>query len=86
MTTGAMWGWIGGIAGGIIGLAGGASYLQQAAGDCRAVFRHHSGMQAMDRFTLRGRIKVNIQWLLYCLVHNIEKIVNFGKSCAMAAA
>jgi len=46
MTTGAMWGWIGGIAGGIIGLAGGASYLQQAAGDCRAVFRHHSGMQA----------------------------------------
>jgi hypothetical protein len=40
----------------------------------------------MDRFTLRSRIKVNIQWMLYCLVHNIEKIINFGKSYAMAAA
>jgi hypothetical protein len=27
----------------------------------------------MDRFTLRGKIKVNIQWMLYCMVHNIEK-------------
>jgi transposase len=32
----------------------------------------------LDRFTLRGKIKVNIQWLLYCLVHNIEKIMNYG--------
>lgn len=34
----------------------------------------------MDRFTLRGKTKVNIQWMLYCLVHNIEKIINYGKS------
>jgi transposase/IS5 family transposase len=32
----------------------------------------------LDRFTLRGKIKVNIQWRLYCLVHNIEKILNYG--------
>ena len=32
----------------------------------------------LDRFTLRGKIKVNIQWLMYCLVHNIEKILNYG--------
>ena len=32
----------------------------------------------LDRFTLRGKIKVNIQWLLYCMVHNIEKIANYG--------
>ncbi len=32
----------------------------------------------LDRFTLRGKIKVNIQWLLYCLVHNMEKILNYG--------
>jgi hypothetical protein len=32
----------------------------------------------LDRFTLRGRIKVNIQWMLYCMVHNIEKIANYG--------
>ena len=32
----------------------------------------------LDRFTLRGKIKANIQWMLYCLVHNIEKIINYG--------
>ncbi len=32
----------------------------------------------LDRFTLRGKIKVNIQWLMYCLVHNIEKVLNYG--------
>jgi transposase len=50
------------------------------------VFGNIRSCKKMDRFTLRGRIKVNIQWLLYCLVHNIEKIVNFGKSYAMAVA
>jgi hypothetical protein len=40
----------------------------------------------MDRFTLRGKIKVNIQWMLYCLVHNIKKIVNYGKSFTMMQA
>jgi len=32
----------------------------------------------LDRFTLRGKAKVNIQWLMFCLVHNIEKIMNYG--------
>jgi len=32
----------------------------------------------MDKFSLRGKIKINIQWLLYCMVHNIEKIANYG--------
>jgi transposase/IS5 family transposase len=36
-----------------------------------ANIRHHKGM---DRFTLRGKLKVGIQWVLYCLVHNIEKM------------
>jgi transposase len=49
------------------------------------VFGNIRACKRMDRFTLRGRIKVNIQWMLYCLVHNIEKIINFGKSYAMAA-
>jgi transposase len=40
-----------------------------------ANIRTHTGL---NRFTLRGKIKVNIQWLLYCIVHNIEKIANFG--------
>jgi transposase len=36
----------------------------------------------LDRFNLRGRIKVNIQWLLFCLIHNIEKIMNYGLAFA----
>jgi len=42
------------------------------------VFANIRTQKRMDRFTLRGKIKVNIQWLLYCMVHNIEKVVNYG--------
>jgi transposase len=42
------------------------------------VFGNIRSQKRLDRFTLRGKVKVNIQWLLYCLVHNIEKIVNYG--------
>ena len=44
------------------------------------VFANIRAQKRMDRFTLRGKIKVNIQWMLYCMVHNIEKIMN----CATA--
>lgn len=40
-----------------------------------ANIRHHKGMR---RFTLRGRAKVNTQWNLFCLVHNIEKMAHRG--------
>jgi transposase len=42
------------------------------------VFANIRTQKRMDRFTLRGKIKVNIQWMLYCMVHNIEKVVNYG--------
>jgi transposase len=42
------------------------------------VFANIRTQKRMDLFTFRGKIKVNIQWMLYCMVHNIEKIVNFG--------
>ncbi len=48
------------------------------------VFANLRAQKRLDRFTLRGRLKVNIQWMLYCLVHNIEKILNFGTRYAMA--
>jgi transposase len=44
------------------------------------VFGNIRSCKKMDRFTLRSKIKVNIQWMLYCLVHNIEKITNYGRS------
>lgn len=42
------------------------------------VFANIRTHKRLDRFTLRGKIKVNIQWLLYCIVHNIGKIAVFG--------
>ncbi len=42
------------------------------------VFANIRTHKRMDRFTLRGKIKVNIQWMLYCMVHNIEKIMNYA--------
>jgi Transposase DDE domain len=32
----------------------------------------------LNRCTLRGRAKVDAQWKLYCLVHNIEKLAHNG--------
>jgi hypothetical protein len=40
-----------------------------------ANIRHNKGL---NRFTLRGRKKVDAQWKLYCLVHNIEKLAHHG--------
>ena len=34
--------------------------------------------KGLDRFTLRGRAKVDAQWKLFCLVHNIEKLARNG--------
>jgi transposase len=42
------------------------------------VFANIRVNKRMDKFNLRGKIKVNIQWLLYCMVHNIEKVANYG--------
>jgi transposase/IS5 family transposase len=42
------------------------------------VFANIRTWKAMNRFTVRGKIKANIQWLLYCMVHNIGKILNYG--------
>ena len=47
------------------------------------VFANIRAQKRLDRFTLRGKIKVTIQWLLYCMVHNIEKIANFGPEFAV---
>ncbi|MEM9400335.1 MAG: transposase, partial [Verrucomicrobiota bacterium] len=49
------------------------------------VFANIRTHKKMDRFTLRGRFKVRIQWLLYCMVHNLEKIANYGISYKLPA-
>jgi Transposase DDE domain len=42
------------------------------------VFANLRHNKRLDQFTLRGRRKVDTQWKLYCLVHNIEKLMNYG--------
>lgn len=44
-------------------------------GTVEPVFGHLRTHKRLDRFTLRGKRKVNGQWLLYCLVHNITKLM-----------
>ena len=46
------------------------------------VFANIKTQKRLNRFTLRGKFKVNVQWQLYCIIHNIEKIVNYGASFA----
>ncbi len=42
------------------------------------VFGNLRGNKRLDRFTLRGQQKVDGQWKLYCLVHNLEKLAHHG--------
>jgi len=62
----------------------GRAIYSKRLGIVEPVFGNIRARKRLDRFTLRGKIKVNIQWMLYCLVHNIEKVLHFGKSYAMA--
>ena len=41
-------------------------------------FSHITSSMKLDRFTLRGKKKVNTQWNLFCIVHNITKINLYG--------
>ncbi|MFC7088082.1 transposase, partial [Halomonas salifodinae] len=43
------------------------------------VFGNIGTNKGLDRFSLRGRKKVQGQWQLYCLIHNIEKLANYGR-------
>jgi len=45
-------------------------------------FAHIRSMLRLDRFSLRGKRKVNTQWLLYCIVHNLTKVHRYGEGFA----
>lgn len=47
-------------------------------GAVEPVFGNLRYNKGLDRFTLRGRTKVDGQWKLFCLVHNIEKLAHHG--------
>ena len=41
-------------------------------------FSHITSALGLDRFTLRGKTKVNTQWNLFCIVHNLKKVHRYG--------
>lgn len=43
------------------------------------VFGNIGTNKGLNRFSLRGKKKVQGQWQLYCLIHNIEKLKNYGE-------
>jgi transposase len=57
--------------------AGRARYGERFAA-VEPVFGNVRYNKGLDRFTLRGRKKVDAQWKLFCLVHNIEKLAHHG--------
>ncbi len=56
----------------------GRSLYSKRMGTVEPVFGHLRGTLHLDRFTVRSKPKVNNQWLLYCIVHNIGKIQRYG--------
>jgi hypothetical protein len=42
------------------------------------VFANVRSSLCLDRFSLRGKKKVSIQWRLYCTVHNLLKVHRYG--------
>ncbi len=43
------------------------------------VFGHIGSALGLNRFSLRTKRKVDIQWKLYCIVHNLLKIHRYGE-------
>jgi transposase len=58
----------------------------------RAIYAHRMGLiepvfghiqqRGLRRFTLRGQVKVDTQWKLFCIVHNVAKLQLYGKLAA----
>jgi len=58
----------------------GRTMYSKRLGIVEPVFANIRTHKRLDHFTLAGKEKVNIQWLLYCMVHNVGKLAAFGLS------
>ena len=56
----------------------GRAIYSRRLGTVEPVFANIGAQKGMNRSTLRGTLKVNTQWKLYCMVHNLEKISRFA--------
>lgn len=57
----------------------GRRLYSQRIGTVEPVFANIRHNKKMNRFTVRGKAKVNTQWHLFCLVHNIEKMATANR-------
>nr|WP_218149365.1 transposase [Marinospirillum celere] len=44
-----------------------------------SIFGNIGTNKRLNRFSLRSKAKIQDQWQLYCLTHNIEKLAHYGK-------
>ena len=58
----------------------GRQQYSRRLGIVEPVFGHLVSAIGLKRFSLRGWVKVNIQWKLFCIVHNLTKIHRYGFS------
>jgi transposase len=56
----------------------GKHYYSHRMSVVEPVFANIGTNKGLNRFTLRGKQKVQGQWRLYCMVHNIEKLMRYG--------
>ena len=56
----------------------GRQLYSQRIGTVEPVFGNIRHNKRLTRLNHRGRVKVNTQWSLYCMVHNIEKLSKTG--------
>jgi hypothetical protein len=59
----------------------GRAIYAQRMGLIEPVFGH-TQQRGLRRFTLRGQTKVDTQWKLFCIVHNVAKLQVYGKLAA----
>ena len=56
----------------------GRHYYSRRMGTVEPVFANIRGNLGLNRFSLRGRNKVDTQWKLFAVVHNIGKLAVHG--------
>ena len=56
----------------------GRFYYSRSMGTAEPAFANIRYIMGMDRFALRGRTKVDIQWKLFCIVHSIAKLTRYA--------
>ncbi|MGL1930696.1 MAG: transposase [Desulfotalea sp.] len=56
----------------------GKEIYSKRIGTAEPPFAHIRSVMGLSRFSFRGKKKVNNQWLLFCIVHNLKKVFRYG--------